>query len=259
MPGRTWDTDAPGDTARLAGNATALVQQFRTDAAPRHKPTLATVCDWHRRLYDGCSVLSDAYRGGLRGDTSRPDLVGYEVGVGPMQPDGLPEKVGVWSREVQAALTGLFSQLSQALPVLDARFPVGTRPVTVDELAAVIGFIAAVHGEWIRIHPFANGNGRAARLLAAFLALRYGLPVFVIVKPRPDDVGYVRAGRAAMGRPPAFAGDHTQTQNVFTHLLVLARAPVQGRAAMAVPDALPLLRRSQESADDTAAAAALAG
>ncbi len=225
MPGRTWDTDAPVDTARLAGNAIALVQQFHTDAARRHQPTIATVCDWHRQLYGGCSVPSDQYRGGLRGDTSRPDLVGYEVGVGPRQPDGLTEKVGMWSREVQSALTEMFSQLSQALPVLDARFPVGTWPGTVDELDAVVGLIAAVHGEWVRIHPFANGNGRTARLWAAFLALRYDLPVFVTVKPRPDDVAYVRAGRASMGRPPDFVGNHTEAQNVFTHLLVLALLP----------------------------------
>lgn len=222
MPGPTWNDDAPHDAHRISANAEGLVRAFLADAGRRTPTTLDTVCDWHTRLYDGCTVPSAQYLGGLRGDTSRPDLVGYEVGIGPPQPDGLPEKVGVWSQDTPAAVTDLFAQVSAALAVLDGRFPAGTRPGTVDDLAALVGFIAAVHGEWVRIHPFANGNGRTARLWAASLALRYGLPVFVTVKPRPHDVAYLRAGRKSMGRPPTFLGDHTETHNVFTHLLALA-------------------------------------
>src|SRR5579864_2894997 len=40
-------------------------------------------------------------------------------------------------------------------------------------------------------------NGRTARLWANFLALRYGLPPFVTLRPRPDD-GYEAAGARAM-------------------------------------------------------------
>lgn len=35
-------------------------------------------------------------------------------------------------------------------------------------------------------HPFANGDGRTARLWANSLAMRYGLPPFVRLRPRPD-------------------------------------------------------------------------
>ena len=203
----------------------SVVATFVADAATRQPPTLNLVCSWHKHLYDGCHVPSAQYLGGLRGDTARPDLVGYEVGVGPLQADGLTEKVGIWSADVGAAVETLLGEVDTALAVLDARFPVGVRPSTVDELSTLVGFIAAVHGEWVRVHPFANGNGRTARLWAAWLALRYGLPVFVTVKPRADDVAYARAGRASMGRPPDFTGDHTEAANVFTHLLALALLP----------------------------------
>jgi fido (protein-threonine AMPylation protein) len=92
----------------------------------------------------------------------------------------------------------------------------------VAELDAIVHLTASIHGEWVRIHPFANGNGRTARVWAAWLALRYRLPLFVSVKPRPDDAAYVSASKASMGRPPDFAGDHTLTAHVFSHLLALS-------------------------------------
>jgi hypothetical protein len=51
----------------------------------------------------------------------------------------------------------------------------------------VLTYCAALHGNWVRIHPFANGNGRTARLWANWAALRYGLPPFVTVNPHPHD------------------------------------------------------------------------
>jgi hypothetical protein len=102
--------------------------------------------------------------------------------------------------------------LAAALAQLDSALPVGRRPRTVDELEAVMRLIALIHGEWVRLHPFANGNARTARLLAAFIALRYSLPVFVSIKPRPDDVTYARASKASMGRPPNVLGTTTILQ-----------------------------------------------
>ncbi|MGI8685433.1 MAG: Fic family protein [Acidimicrobiales bacterium] len=80
--------------------------------------------------------------------------------------------------------------------------PKTSSPNTVDALHEIVAVTAIAHGEWVRIHPFVNGNGRVARLIAAHIALRYGLPVFVKLKPRPHDVAYTRAARRSMGRPP---------------------------------------------------------
>ncbi|MFP5232432.1 MAG: Fic family protein [Acidobacteriota bacterium] len=54
-----------------------------------------------------------------------------------------------------------------------------------------------VHAEWIRIHPFANGNGRTARLWANLVAMRYGLPPSIRLRPRPN-LGYREAPARAM-------------------------------------------------------------
>lgn len=69
------------------------------------------------------------------------------------------------------------------------------------------------HGEWVRIHPFANGNGRTARLWANWCALRYNLPPFVRLKPRPQGNLYARAAASSM------AGDHRSMVAVFAEML----------------------------------------
>lgn len=78
---------------------------------------------------------------------------------------------------------------------------------------------ALAHGEWVRIHPFANGNGRTARTWANWIAARYGLPMFVSVKPRPASLLYEVAAGASMGSPPQVRGDHGLTTLVFVAML----------------------------------------
>ena len=45
---------------------------------------------------------------------------------------------------------------------------------------------AWVHAEFIRIHPFQDGNGRSARLLLNFILMKRGyLPIVIEAKNRP--------------------------------------------------------------------------
>jgi hypothetical protein len=225
VPGPPWNDDDPADGATVATNVGGLLGAFRAAAPLRAVPTLDDVRAWHRALYAGCSVPCDGYLGHLRGDADVPELVGYDVGVGPTQPDGYPSKVGVWSPDVATEVEALLRGIAAALARLDALVPVGSAPNDPARLQAVVSLCAVVYGEWVRIHPFANGNGRTARLWAAFIALRYGLPVFVTVKPRPDDVAYSLAGAASMGRPPDFQGDHQPAIHLFANMLATALRP----------------------------------
>lgn len=43
---------------------------------------------------------------------------------------------------------------------LDTAVPAGRIPTALGVVAAIVRLCACAHGEWIRIHPFANGNGR---------------------------------------------------------------------------------------------------
>ena len=61
--------------------------------------------------------------------------------------------------------------------------------------------LAIVHAELILIHPFRDGNGRGARLLAMLMALQAGLPALDfggIQGAKKRD--YISAVQAAMSR-----------------------------------------------------------
>jgi hypothetical protein len=100
--------------------------------------------------------------------------------------------------------------LQRAVAKLDQLYPAEIDP---DGLAAIIDLAAWAHAEWVRIHPFANGNGRTARLWANYLFMRYGPPPAVRLRPRPDG-GYREAAAAAM------SGDWQSTALVFRKLLL---------------------------------------
>lgn len=82
---------------------------------------------------------------------------------------------------------------------LDRAIRAGAQPADGPELRGVLALCAILHGEWVRIQPFANGNGRTARLWANWAVLRYGLPPFVTVKPRSGEP-YGLAAMASMSR-----------------------------------------------------------
>ena len=83
----------------------------------------------------------------------------------------------------------------------------------------VIALCAWAHGEFIRIHPFADGNGRMARAVLLWLATRYGLPAFIDLRPRPSgSTGYEDASRASM------ADRHQLMEITLTNMLARHRA-----------------------------------
>ena len=84
-------------------------------------------------------------------------------------------------------------------------------------VAAVIDVAAWAHSEWVRIHPFPNGNGRTARAWVNWIFTRYGVPPVVPLRPRPGD-GYANACARAMN------GDWQPTVEVFTAMLHEATA-----------------------------------
>lgn len=221
MPGPNWSDDDPADQAAIVANVPRALAAAIVLADGRTMPSALDLKSWHCSIYAECNVPSPSYIGHFRGQAGQSHITDYEVAVGPVLADGFPDRVGVWADDVAPEVDQYFIGLAAALALLDAALPSGERPVQVDILDEVIALAAEVHGEWIRIHPFANGNGRTARLLVAHIARRYGLPIFLTLKPRPDDVAYARASRASMGRPPDFVGDHQQARAVYAHLLSL--------------------------------------
>ncbi len=105
-----------------------------------------------------------------------------------------------------------YYQIREALPTLlgDTRYWVERRTFEPDELAV------RFHHRLVWIHPFANGNGRHARLMADVVVQRLGRPVFTwgstdIVQAGDFRRSYIDALRAA-------------DKNDFEPLIAFARA-----------------------------------
>lgn len=176
-----WDEDS----AQLRANLAALFEEVR-DAAIRRAPlTIAVARGWQHHMLKGLDLPEPGLSGKFRGE---PGLEDYDVEVG-----GLP---GVRASDVAVELAAFDRKVQQALSSLDLVVAPGMAP-TPDSLEAILILCAWTHGEWIRIHPFANGNGRTARLWVNCIAMRYGLPPFLRLRPRPNGE-YSRAALAAM-------------------------------------------------------------
>src|SRR5437879_5952982 len=57
----------------------------------------------------------------------------------------------------------------------------------------LVAFVCAVFSDFLKIHPYANGNGHAARFIAWALLGRYRLwPTTWPIHPRMPDPGYTQ-------------------------------------------------------------------
>ncbi len=191
-----WDKDSP----RLRKNLGQVLKEIVRAAEQREIPTLDAARHWQSRMIEGLGVPDRRYVGAFRGE---PGLECTQVRVGA--------HYGVDSVEVSQELTRFETKLQALVRELDALLPMD-QELDADQLAAVIDLCAWVHSEWVRIHPFANGNGRTARLWANSLAVRYGLPPFIRLRPRPN-AGYGDAGANSM------QGNWKPTALVFRRLL----------------------------------------
>ncbi len=190
-----WNDDPPGSDAQIIDNLKRIGGQVVADAALRLPPTVAMAQEWHREIYRGVPIPVSYYAGEFRdSDPTYPELFGYEVAVGTAP--GMP------SADVPAALAGLEAGLKAVVASMDGVIAVGAQPTTATDLYAILEIAAIAHGEWVRIHPHANGNGRIARLWVNWVAVRYGLPFFLALKPRPANLNYAAAAAASM------RGDH---------------------------------------------------
>jgi hypothetical protein len=209
VPG--WDEDSPELEANLAE-----AQRLATaHALARRRLTLANIKAWHRATMKGLEVKEAAELG-----VAPEDLVGNFRG--PPKLTGIGAGIdtyrGTPSNEVATQTQRFIAVAQTLLAALDKRFPADDLDAfDNDSLRAVAEAAAWAHCEWVRIHPFGNGNGRTSRLLGNAVLIRYGLlPVFGL-RPRPGG-DYEDAAACAM------RGDHLpMTAYVINELLARAR------------------------------------
>jgi Fic/DOC family len=191
-----WDENSP----QLRRNLDKVSASVERDAAKRALPTAATAKRWHAQIMAGLAVDKPEYVGRFRGERGLEHCGVHVDGVYGSAP---------W--DVAAELDAFESTLQRAVAGLDAKYP-DADALDDDGLSAVIELAGWAHAQWVRIHPFANGNGRTARLWANLILMRYGLPLAIVLRPRPGG-GYASAGVAAMH------GQWQPTVDVFRQLL----------------------------------------
>ena len=192
-----WDEDSP----ELQANLLRVLREIRDAAHDRVALNLKVLRRWHREVLRGLTLPDESMGGKFRGERGLENVeirIGVHFGVGAM--------------EVRGAVNEFEQTLKRVVSRLDTLIPEGEELYS-DQLAAAVDVCAWAHAEWVRIHPFANGNGRIARLLANSIAMRYGLPPFVRLRPRPDG-GYGAAGEMAM------RGNWKSTAIVFHQMLL---------------------------------------
>jgi hypothetical protein len=192
----TWDEDSP----RLRGNLAKVLRQIRDGAIRRDMPTVESARQWQQDTMEGLDVPTPEYVGRFRGEDGIESVrvwIDAAEGIGP-------KKVAVELKEFER-------RLKRTLSALDKLYPSGAA-LDADGLSAVIDLAAWAHAEWVRIHPFANGNGRTARVWANAVFMRYGLDPAVRLHPRPNG-GYAAASAGAM------RGDWQFTAAVFRKML----------------------------------------
>lgn len=175
-------------------------------------PSAEMVKSWHKEMFEGIAPHSD-YVGQFRDkEHTSYCLQDYEVVVGDLP--------GTDSSRVIFEVEAFFKNFNAKLLSLESSFRVeGGRPPNLDEVSRVVELAAWVHGEWVRIHPFANGNGRTARLLTNYVLIRFGFGPAFAIRPRPDQP-YGLAARASMKE-----GDHRLMELVIWKLLADSYGP----------------------------------
>jgi hypothetical protein len=178
-----WDADSP----RLHANLTKVERSIRVDASKRTLPSVETARVWQKTMMQGLSVPDPIYVGHFRGE---PGLETCGVRVGAV-PGTLPWLVADELQEFERKLLLIVAGL-------DSRYP-DAESLDNDGMDAVIELAAWAHSEWVRIHPFGNGNGRTARIWANLVLLRYGLRPVLRLRPRPEGAYGAAGARGMMG------------------------------------------------------------
>ena len=178
-----WDANSP----ELLRNLDEVGRKVNAAARDREPLSSQAIREWQTLIMLGLTPTDGEPFGVFRGEAGLEDYV-VEIG----------DHLGALPEDVARELAQFDRKLTERLNDLDdtIRCEPFDEP-TEDDLESVIILCAWAHGEWVRIHPFPNGNGRTARILVNSIAQRYGLPAFMSIRPRPQSE-YERIAREAM-------------------------------------------------------------
>jgi len=178
-----WEYDRHPRRLELQGRIQTVVRELGA-----RRPTAALLTDTrpvHARLFDGLTPTGfEYYAGHYRGEDF-PCLRSYYVEVG-----GDPALAAAPAL-VQNYMSQLAIRLVQGIAALD--YATQERISASARVLTVVQFACRVFELFLRIHPYANGNGHVARFVVWGVLGRYGyLPKGWPIDPRPSDPPYTQ-------------------------------------------------------------------
>lgn len=140
----------------------------------------ARIRQWHLQLLGHFAPVGfEYYAGNFRQiDPMRPCL-DQPIGVGA---PGGPYIMGASPSTVPRLMEHITRIYKEEICKLETEWPNLTDSQRVGRLSMAL---ATYVGQFIKIHPFINGNGRVSRLIWRWGVLRYNVPSQVDVIPRP--------------------------------------------------------------------------
>ncbi|MEW6279187.1 MAG: Fic family protein [Candidatus Eremiobacterota bacterium] len=156
------------------------------------------LCDtrWvHRHLFSQLITQGAAldYAGHYRGE-ALSCLRTYNVQVGRMK--------GTPADQVCHSMERLGRLIRKYVGELDASFQRQPGIARGDRLVAVTRVAAWMFATFLKVHPYANGNGHIGRIMLAALMHRYGFPLRSFpIEPGPKEDAYYEALIAYQNRP----------------------------------------------------------
>jgi hypothetical protein len=202
-----WDDKerTPEDIRRGAANRLKVLTDVIEHGMTSGPLDAERVAKWHRDCLDGMSFVKghEGWLGTYRG-SEPPSQKIPPIGVGGVR--------AVLARDVNKEVDKFFAHLDARMKSLSAEIDpnLDKSPEQLGEIAALAGW---AHGEWVRIHPFANGSGRTARFIANWILVRFRLRPVIGIRPRPAHP-YGPAAAASM------RGDHSKITEFILQLLV---------------------------------------
>lgn len=185
-----WVED-PRDTPIINKNVALLDALLTSQLGHRDPFTLDLPRAWHTAIHAGCAHIP------------RPEYVGHYRGepLGHIRVYdnrfGHGRFLGAAHGEVLARLQALEVGVQQKLAAWDHRIRTAG-DATPARLNPVIEGLAVLYATWLRIHPFADGNGRTARVLANWVVTRYWQPPILPGRPVADADDLVAATSPAI-------------------------------------------------------------
>lgn len=131
----------------------------------------------HKKLFSGVAPRGcEYYAGNYRGSDFRC-LKHCTVGVRS------DPRVGEKPHRVALRMHRISAAIKKTLTALDSEAPISTT----EELHRLTTFICQSFVDFLTIHPYANGNGHAARMILCAILLRYGFQPYWKIDTHPAE------------------------------------------------------------------------